>query len=283
MTETTSLLELRDLVVTFKGRGLFTKSEPVQAVKGVSLSVTPGRTLGVVGQSGSGKSTLARTIVGLEKPTSGAILLGGVVVDGSKSSLHSLRKRVQMVFQDSLTSLNPRRSIGAILAEPLIVHSIVPPAQLKERVGELLRSVGLPAEYATRRPMQLSGGQRQRVNIARALASEPDLIIADEPTSALDVSIREQILALLKKIQAERGLSYLFISHDLHVVRFMSDTVVVMRGGEVVETADKYDIYHSPQHEYTKALLSASPTTDLALARSRARRQVATAATTLDR
>ncbi|PZF60740.1 ABC transporter ATP-binding protein [Curtobacterium sp. MCBD17_013] len=266
------LLRVDDLVVTFTPRGLFRRGEGVQAVRGVSLSVEAGTTVGIVGQSGSGKSTVARTIVGLERPTSGRIVLGGRTVDQSAESLAELRRSVQMVFQDSLSSLNPRRTIGAILAEPLVVHGIVPRARIADRVSELLEDVGLPASHARRRPMQLSGGQRQRVNIARALASSPQLIIADEPTSALDVSIRAQILELLKRLQAEHGLAYLFISHDLHVVRYMSDTVVVMRHGEIVEVADKTSIYRAPQHEYTKELLAAAPTTDTALAKARARR-----------
>lgn len=269
---TDPLLRLDDLVVTFAPRGFLRRGEGVQAVKNVSLTVEAGTTVGIVGQSGSGKSTVARTIVGLERPTSGRILLSGKEIDQSRESVASLRRSVQMVFQDSLSSLNPRRTIGAILAEPLIVHDVVPRNRIDERVAELLDDVGLPAAFARRRPMQLSGGQRQRVNIARALASSPELIIADEPTSALDVSIRAQVLDLLKRLQAQHGLAYLFISHDLHVVRYMSDTVMVMREGEVVEVADKESIYRSPQHEYTRSLLAAAPTTDMALARARARR-----------
>lgn len=265
------LLAVDDLVVTFTSRGLFTRRPPVHALTGVSLSVARGQTVGVVGQSGSGKSTLARTIVGLERPTSGTVSLDGEAVTPTPESLARLRRHVQMVFQDSLTSLNPRRTILATLAEPLIVHRTVPRAGIRDRVAELLRAVGLPAEHMNRRPAQLSGGQRQRVNIARALASEPELIIADEPTSSLDVSVRAQILELLQQLQRERGLSYLFISHDLHVVRHMSDVVVVMKDGEVVEVADKATLYATPQHEYTKELLAASPTTRLALARSSAR------------
>jgi ABC-type oligopeptide transport system ATPase subunit len=266
------LLRLDDLDVTFAPRGLFRRGTPVHAVKKVSLSVEAGSTVGIVGQSGSGKSTVARTIVGLEKPTAGRIVLSGRPVDQSKESVAALRRAVQMIFQDSLSSLNPRRTVGAILAEPLIVHRIVPRERMRERVAQLLDDVGLSADYAQRRPMQLSGGQRQRVNIARALASEPKLIIADEPTSALDVSIRAQVLELLKRLQTQHGLAYLFISHDLHVVRYMSDTVVVMRQGEIVEVADKRAIYRTPQHEYTKSLLAAAPTTDTALASARSRR-----------
>jgi ABC-type glutathione transport system ATPase component len=265
------LLSVDDLVVTFRSRGLFTRRPPVYALRGVSLDVGRGQTVGVVGQSGSGKSTLARTIVGLERPDSGTVSLHGEVVAGTAESLAGLRRHVQMVFQDSLTSLNPRRSILATLAEPLIVHRTVPRSGIRDRVAELLQAVDLPAGYMSRRPAQLSGGQRQRVNIARALASEPELIIADEPTSSLDVSVRAQILELLQQLQHDRGLSYLFISHDLHVVRHMSDVVVVMKNGAVVEVADKATLYATPHHEYTKELLAASPTTRLALARSAAR------------
>jgi ABC-type glutathione transport system ATPase component len=265
------LLSVDDLVVTFRSRGLFTRRPPVHALRGVSLDVARGQTVGVVGQSGSGKSTLARAIVGLEKPASGTVSLNGEVVAHTPESLAGLRRHVQMVFQDSLTSLNPRRSILATLAEPLIVHRTVPRGEIRDRVAELLRAVDLPAEYMSRRPAQLSGGQRQRVNVARALASEPELIIADEPTSSLDVSVRAQILELLEQLQRDRGLSYLFISHDLHVVRHMSDVVVVMKSGEVVEVANRATLYATPRHEYTKELLAASPTTRLALARSAAR------------
>jgi ABC-type glutathione transport system ATPase component len=270
-TPAAPLLAVDDLAVTFRSRGLFTRRPPVHALKGVSLAVAHGQTVGVVGQSGSGKSTLARAIVGLEAPTSGTVSLNGTPVAHVADSLAGLRRHVQMVFQDSLNSLNPRRSILATLAEPLIVHKTVPRDAIRDRVADLLRAVDLPVEYMTRRPAQLSGGQRQRVNIARALASEPQLIIADEPTSSLDVSVRSQILELLQQLQRDRGLSYLFISHDLHVVRHMSDVVVVMKGGEVVEVADKATLYASPHHPYTKELLAASPTTRNALERSAAR------------
>ena len=269
---TGALLQVEDLTVTFAPRGLLRRGAPVPAVRGVSFTVEAGSTLGIVGQSGSGKSTVARTIVGLEKPASGSIVLDGRALGPGKESVAALRRTVQMVFQDSLSSLNPRRTIGAILAEPLVVHRVVPHDGIRERVARLLDDVGLPSSYARRRPMQLSGGQRQRVNIARALASEPKLIIADEPTSALDVSIRAQVLELLKRLQAEHGLAYLFISHDLHVVRYMSDTVAVMRQGEIVEVADREAIYRTPQHEYTRSLLAAAPTTDTALERARQRR-----------
>jgi ABC-type glutathione transport system ATPase component len=263
------LLRVTDLVVSFRGSGLVGRGQGVSALKGVSLDVREGETVGVVGQSGSGKSTLARTIVGLEKPTSGSLEVDGRALDASAASVRSLRSTIQMVFQDSLNSLNPRLSIGATLAEPLIVHRMAPRAELKPRVLRLLDDVGLPREFISRRPMQLSGGERQRVNIARALASEPRLIIADEPTSALDVSIRSQILGLLTDLQARHGIAFIFISHDLHVVRHMSSRVIVMHHGEVVEVADKSTLYSDPAHPYTRELLRASPSTASALQRSR--------------
>jgi ABC-type glutathione transport system ATPase component len=270
-TAAVPLLEVCDLVVTFRSNGLFRKKTSNTALKGVSLEVHRGSTVGVVGQSGSGKSTLARTIVGLERARSGTILLNGERLDSTRASVRALRGDIQMVFQDSLNSLNPRRSVRATLSEPLLVHRIVPKNKMVDRVAQLLTDVGLTPDYMHRRPSQLSGGERQRVNIARALASEPSLIIADEPTSSLDVSIRAQILELLITLQAERGLSYIFISHDLHVVRHMSSLVMVMKDGEVVEVADKATLYANPQHEYTKELLAATPTTQAALAHSRAR------------
>jgi len=184
------LLSVDDLVAIFRSRGIFPRRPPVHALQGVSLAVARGQTVGVVGQSGSGKSTLARTIVGLEKQTSGSARVNGEAVAQTAGSLAVLRRHVQMVFQDSLISLNPRRSILATLAEPLIVQKTVPRSEIRDRVAKLLRDVDLPVEYMTRRPAQLSGGQRQRVNIARALASEPEFIVADEPTSSLDVSVR---------------------------------------------------------------------------------------------
>ena len=269
--ETAPLLEIRDLVVTFSGGGVFKKKAENVAVNHVSFSVGAGETVGVVGQSGSGKSTLARTVVALEKATSGQILLNGKVLSDKPESVRELRRNVQMVFQDSLNSLNPRRTIGSTLAEPMVVHKTVPRNEIRDKVAGLLVDVGLPEDYIGRHPMQLSGGQRQRVNIARALAGEPSLIIADEPTSALDVSVRAQILELMQKIQSERGLAFLFISHDLHVVRHMSKTVVVMQRGKAVEIADSETLYENPQHPYTKELLAASPMLDTALANSRAR------------
>jgi len=268
------LLEVRNLVVTFRQGGLFRRGGDVQAVNDVSLQIARGETLGVVGESGSGKSTLARTIVQLEQPSSGSIRFAGEDVAAERQSSAASRRKIQMIFQDSLNSLNPRRSIESTVAEPLVVHNLVPAAKRRERVAELLEQVGLQPELMRRRPLQLSGGQRQRVNIARALACEPELIIADEPTSSLDVTIRAQILALMRELQRERHLSYLFISHDLHVVRSMSDRVAVMYLGHVIETASRRDLYREPKHPYTQALLAAAPTVDPELERRRRGRHI---------
>ncbi len=248
------VLEVSDAVVQFKGRRALGKRAVVRALDGVSLTLPRGATLGIVGESGSGKSTLARSIVGLEKLQSGSITVADVG--------QTRGRQVQMIFQDSLNSLNPQRSIGSTLAEPLLIHRLRPRNQLRERVAELLDTVGLSPDLATRRPLQLSGGQRQRVNIARALATEPKIIIADEPTSALDVSLRGQILNLLRRLQREQDLSYIFISHDLGLVGQISDLVGVMYLGRIVEIADRTEIYRRPQHPYTRALLGAATTPD---------------------
>jgi oligopeptide/dipeptide ABC transporter ATP-binding protein len=248
------VLEIEDAVVTFTGRRALGKRAVVRALDGVSLSLPRGATLGIVGESGSGKSTLARSIVGLEKLRSGSIRMPGA--DQARG------RAVQMIFQDSLNSLNPQRSIGSTLAEPLLIHKLRPRHQVRDRVAELLETVGLDPDLASRRPLQLSGGQRQRVNIARALATEPKVIIADEPTSALDVSLRGQVLNLLRSLQREQDLSYVFISHDLGVVGQISDLVAVMYLGRIVETAPRAEIYARPRHPYTQALLGAAAKPD---------------------
>jgi len=267
------LLEVRNLVVTFRQGSRLRPRPDVQAVNDVSLDIARGETLGVVGESGSGKSTLARAIVQLEHARSGSIRFAGNDVHSGKQSA-PLRRQIQMIFQDSLNSLNPRRSIGSTIAEPLIVHKLVSAGNRRERVADLLEQVGLPPDLMRRRPLQLSGGQRQRVNIARALACEPELIIADEPTSSLDVTIRAQILALMRDLQRDHNLSYLFISHDLHVVRQMSTRVAVMYLGHLVETANRGDLYRDPKHPYTRALLAAAPTVDPELERTRRGRRI---------
>jgi oligopeptide/dipeptide ABC transporter ATP-binding protein len=265
------LLEVQDLVVSFRRRGLRPgRSHEVRAVDGLSLSVWPGETLAIVGESGSGKSTLARSIVRLVRPQSGRLMFGGQDLAGLReSAMRPLRRRIQMVFQDSLSSLNPRRTVGSAVAEAIVVHDLRPRPQVPGRVAELLEMVGLRPDLAARRPSELSGGQRQRINIARALACEPDLIIADEPTSALDVSIRAQMLNLLRGLQRDQHLTYLFISHDLTVVRQVSTRVAVMYLGRVVESGAREELYRSPRHPYTRALLAAAPVADPALQRAR--------------
>ena len=264
-----ALLEVQNLVKHFPvGGGMFSRpSAVVRAVDDVSFTIRRGETLGLVGESGCGKTTTGRCILQLERPTSGHIVFDGVdLTTLDQAALRAVRRRVQVIFQDPYSSLNPRMTIGQILAEPLKVHGIVPGGAARAaRVRELLEQVGLLAQHARRYPHQLSGGQRQRVGIARALAMEPALIVCDEPVSALDVSIQAQIINLLEDLQQRLGLTYLFIAHDLSVVRHISDRVVVMYLGKVVEVADRQALYEDPLHPYTRALLSAVPIPDPAL------------------
>jgi oligopeptide transport system ATP-binding protein len=260
------LLEVRNLHKHVPiGGGMFTKPVGVvRAVDGVSFTIRKGETLGLVGESGCGKTTTGRCILQLEQPTGGSIVFEGIdMVSLDAAELRAVRRRMQVIFQDPYSSLNPRMTIGQILAEPLKVHGIVrDPGERELRVRELLTQVGLLPQHAKRYPHQLSGGQRQRVGIARALAMEPSLIICDEPVSALDVSIQAQIINLLEELQARLGLTYLFIAHDLSVVRHISDRVAVMYLGKMVELADRKAIYEEPLHPYTRALLSAVPIPD---------------------
>lgn len=247
------LLEVVDLRKTYVDAA----GRRVEALRGVSLTVAPREVLGVVGESGCGKTTLGRAIMRLMEPTSGRILLDGEDFAAlSGAALKRARRGVQMVFQDPFGSLNPRHKVGEIIGEPLVVHGVRPVAP---RVEELLALVGLPAEARGRYPHEFSGGQRQRIAIARALALEPRLIIADEPVSALDVSIQSQIINLITDLKRRLGLSMIFISHDLSVIRHVSDRVAVMQGGLIVETGPTEEIFRAPRHDYTRTLIAAIP------------------------
>ena len=258
-----------DLEVHFPVRG----SGPVRAVDGVDLEVRRGETLGLVGESGSGKSTTGLALLRLVDATGGRVEVGGQdVTDWSRRRVRSLRRKVSMVFQDPSASLDPRLTVGASIAEPLIVHDLAKSRdQRRKRVAELLDMVGLRGSMADRHPHEMSGGQRQRVGIARALAGEPDLIVLDEPIASLDLSVQAQIMNLLRGLQEQLGLTYLFISHDLAAVEHMSDRVAVMYLGRIVETGTPEEIYRNPAHPYTAALLSAVPTADPEAERQRRR------------
>ena len=242
------------------GRGLWHKPEQLQAVSDVSFEVCAGKTLAIVGESGCGKSTLARMVALIEAPTAGALELGGVdAVRADAHQRHALRRTVQLVFQNPYGSLNPRKRIGQILEAPLEINTRLTAAQRQEKARAMLARVGLRPEHYERYPHMFSGGQRQRIAIARALMLEPQLVVADEPVSALDVSIQAQVLNLLADLQRDLGLAYLFISHDLGVVRHIADDVLVMYLGHVMEQGAKDDIFTRPRHPYTQALLAATP------------------------
>jgi oligopeptide/dipeptide ABC transporter ATP-binding protein len=252
------LLQVTELRMHFPVRG-----GTVRAVDGVSLSLSAGETLGLVGESGCGKSTLGRAILRLYLPTSGSIRLEGTeIATLSRARLRPLRPRMQMIFQDPNASLNPRLTVGRILEEPLIVHGRGGAAERRERVRWLAGRVGLRDDALSRHPHEFSGGQRQRIGIARALALEPGLVICDEPVSALDVSVRAQVINLLAELQEERGLAYLFVSHDLSVVEHVSHRIAVMYLGRIVEMADRATLWTRPMHPYTRALMAAIPRAD---------------------
>ncbi len=251
------LVKIKNLVKHFP---VDNSDDVVKAVDGVSFDILAGETLGLVGESGCGKSTVGRCILRLIEPTSGEVLFDGKnVLSLNKNELRPLRREMQIIFQDPYASLNPRLSILSIISEPLVIHKIGTKSEQKDRVAELLEKVGLDPDYMYRYPHEFSGGQRQRLGVARALALNPKLIIADEPVSALDVSVQAQVVNLLQDLQAEFGLTYLFISHGLAVVEHISQRVAVMYLGKIVEIATAQELYENPQHPYTKALLSAIP------------------------
>ena len=257
-----TLLEVRDLQMHFPVKeGVFQRARKVcRAVDGVSFTLRAGKTIGLVGESGCGKSTLGKSIVRLNRPTAGTIRFDGVdLAPLSTKQLKAHRRNLQMIFQDPVESLNARHMVGEMLSEPFLIHGIGDAAWRRRKVLELLDQVGLPAGAAERYPFEFSGGQRQRIGIARAIALEPRLIICDEPVSALDVSIQSQVLNLLLDLQREMGLSYLFIAHNLAVVKHVSDRVAIMYLGRIVELADADDVYRDPRHPYTRALISAIP------------------------
>ena len=262
---THSLLSVRDLVKHFPiTRGIFGRTVgAIRAVDGISFDVKHGETLGLVGESGCGKTTAGRAILRLIEPTSGQVTFDGVnVLALDPPRLRALRRRMQIVFQDPFSSLNPRMTVGAIVREGLIIHQLAEGAAAQARVTQLLEEVGLRAEYASRYPHEFSGGQRQRIGIARALAVEPQFIVCDEPVSALDVSVQAQVINLLQDLQRDRGLTYLFIAHDLSVVEHVATRVAVMYLGHIVELAKADDLYAEPLMPYTQALLSAVPIPD---------------------
>lgn len=260
------ILEVRDIKKYFPIKGGFLQKTiaNVKAVDGVSFDVLRGETIGLVGESGCGKSTLGRTIVRLYEPTEGEIIFNGQDISGFKGQdLKHLRKQMQLIFQDPYSSLNPRMNVSTIVGEAMLAHGIVKKGpEFTQRLTEVIEMCGLSSYHINRYPHQFSGGQRQRIGIARALALNPEFVVCDEPVSALDVSIQSQVLNLMMDLQEKMGLSYLFISHDLSVVKHISDRIGVMYLGSLVELADKKDLYDSPMHPYTRALLSAIPVAD---------------------
>ncbi|HKG32591.1 MAG TPA: dipeptide ABC transporter ATP-binding protein [Gemmatimonadales bacterium] len=265
------LLSVRDLKKYYQAAGLFGRAAPpVRAVDGVSFEIGRAETLALVGESGCGKSTVGRTILRLQEPTNGsAVFEGNDIFSLDRASLRALRRRMQIIFQDPYSSLNPRMSVGAAVGEGIEIHRLAPRKEIPERVSALLREVGLDPDYARRYPHEFSGGQRQRIGIARALAVQPAFLVCDEPVSALDVSVQAQVLNLLSDLQQQRGLSYLFIAHDLAVVRQIAHRIAVMYLGRIVEEGSTDQLLSNPRHPYTVALLSAVPEPDPGAGRSR--------------
>lgn len=265
------VLEARDIKRDYHvGGGLFGKAKVVHAVKGVSFKVEKGKTLAIVGESGCGKSTLARILTMIDPQTSGELKIGGKDVNIARDGLTAeMRQKVQIVFQNPYGSLNPRQKIGDVLAEPLLLNTNMSAEERRAKAMQMLLKVGLGREHFNRYPHMFSGGQRQRIAIARALMLNPKLLILDEPVSALDLSVQAQVLNLLADLQEEFGLTYVFISHDLSVVRYIADEVMVMYFGEVVEYGSRDDVFNNPQHDYTKKLFAATPRADVVAIRAR--------------
>lgn len=273
----TAVIEGRALTQDYAVRGgMFTKAGTVRAVNGVDFAVEQGKTLAIVGESGSGKSTLARIIALIDAPSGGELRLGGEVVDIARKRLTpDMRSKVQMVFQNPYGSLNPRQKVGDVLMEPLLINTPMPAAERRDRAEAMLAKVGLAPEHFNRYPHMFSGGQRQRIAIARALMLNPALLVLDEPVSALDLSVQAQVLNLLADLQDEFKLTYVFVSHDLSVVRYIADDVLVLSKGVAVEQGPREALFANPQHPYTQQLFAATPVTDIAAIRARVDRRKA--------
>jgi dipeptide transport system ATP-binding protein len=271
------VLEARGLKRDYQlGGGLFSAGRTIHAVKGVSFEVARGKTLAIVGESGCGKSTLARMVTMIESVTGGELLIEGAKVDIRRDPMTpELRRKVQIVFQNPYGSLNPRQKIGDVLGEPLLINTGIPKSEREDRAREMLKKVGLQPEHFNRYPHMFSGGQRQRIAIARALMLNPTLLVLDEPVSALDLSVQAQVLNLLADLQDEFNLTYVFISHDLSVVKYIADEVMVMYFGEAVEYGTRDAVFENPQHDYTKTLFAATPRADVASIKARLARRAA--------